>query len=304
MRVSVILPTHNPDAGRLRRTLAGLAQQTLPASEWELLLIDNASSPAVDVALPPNGRIAREPQVGLTWARRRGFNEAAADVAILVDDDNVLAPDYLAAALSAFERLPPVGLLGGRSLPEFETAPPEWTREFHPLLAVRDLGAEPRISKGLRPAGSARNEYPLYAPIGAGMALRRAAWQAWINRGHIALTDRRGAELTSGGDNDIVLSAMAAGWEVAYLPGLSLTHLIPSGRLQPDYLGRLNYGIQKSWMQVLRLHEANPWPPLSRLGARLRKAKAWGTCRPWRSLAARVRWQGARGHFDGRVLAA
>ena len=76
-----------------------------------------------------------------------------------------------------------------------------------------------------------------------------ARFQAWLDArtgGSGVLTDRRGNELTSGGDNDIVFCVMQAGWEVAYVPQLSLTHLIPAGRLEAGYLARLNRGIQKS----------------------------------------------------------
>jgi hypothetical protein len=94
---------------------------------------------------------------------------------------------------------------------------------------------------------------------------------------------------------------LKAGWQVAYFPTLSLTHLIPAGRLEPDYLARLNRGIQESWMQVLTRHDANPWPPLTRMGCTLRQLRAWFTHRAWRSPAAHIRWRGACGHFAGRV---
>ena len=178
--------------------------------------------------------------------------------------------------------------------------PPGWTGEFHALLALRDLGPAPLVSHGLRAAATGRNEYPDFAPIGAGLALRRAAWQAWLGQAS-ALSDRRGGELTSSGDNDIVLCAMGANWEVGYFPTLSLTHLIPANRLEAAYLAQLNRGIQQSWMQVLILHNASPWPPLSPLGALLRKIKAWFTYQAWRHPAELIRWQGACGHFDGRV---
>src|SRR5207253_8452559 len=41
--LTVILPTRNPHPERLRRTLAGLAAQTLAPTQWEVLVIDNAS---------------------------------------------------------------------------------------------------------------------------------------------------------------------------------------------------------------------------------------------------------------------
>ena len=304
--LTVIIPAHNPNASRLQRTLLGLRAQTLPATEWECVIVDNASSPALDAALfgdaaPPGLRVVREPNPGLTNARSRGFAEARGAFAVLVDDDNVLDASYLARTLELFAAHPHVGVCGGKSRPEFECPPPDWVREFYPLLALRDLGEAPLLSQGLRPAGATRNEYPAFAPIGAGMALRREAWEAWLRsptRGQ--LTDRRGGELTSGGDNDIVLCAMAAGWEAAYFPTLALTHLIPTARLAAGYLARLNEGIQKSWMQVLALHDANPWPPLTPVGARARCWRAWFTYRAWSSPPACIRWRGACGHFLGR----
>jgi glycosyltransferase involved in cell wall biosynthesis len=262
MRLSVIIPTHNPQPDRLGRVLAALRGQAGLADPWEVVLVDNASQPAVAIpganaAGAASLRLVREPRLGLSWARRRGLREAGGGICVLVDDDNVLAPDFLAATLQFFAAQPRVGALGGRCVPEFAVAPPAWAREFLPLLALRDLGDEAHISRGLRPAGAARNEYPPFAPIGAGMALRRAALERWLAAGaDTPLSDRRGGELTSSGDNDIVFSVLESGWEVGYFPQLRLTHLIPAERLQPAYLARLNRGIQQSWMQVLRKHDA------------------------------------------------
>lgn len=305
MTVTVIIPTHNPSRERLARTLAALAGQSLPPDQWELLLVDNASQPSLDprslpAPRPAQTRLVHEPQLGLSAARRRGFHEAATEFVVLVDDDNVLAPDYLENVRALFAAHPRVGLAGGKSLPAFEADPPPWAHEFFPLLALRDLGERDLISSGLLSGTTGCNLYPAFAPIGAGMAARTAAIQPWL-AAPSALTDRRGTELTSGGDNDIVLTALQAGWEVGYFPRLGLTHLIPASRLDPRYLARLNRGIQSSWMRVLRRHDANPWSPLGPTGAALRKLKAWFSYRAWRSPAARIRWQGACGHFDGRV---
>jgi glycosyltransferase involved in cell wall biosynthesis len=304
--LTVIIPTYNPHPGRLARTLAGLAAQTLPPADWELLVIDNASSQPVNLRdypnAPANARVIAEPQLGLTSARRRGFAEAGGAAIVMVDDDNVLASDYLARALELLAGHPRVGALGGRSIPEFEAAPAPWVREFDGLLACRDLGWHPLISNGLRHATTHCNDYPEFAPIGAGMVLRRAAAEAWLaDTGTLALPDRRGGELSSSGDNDIVLTAMRHGWEVGYFPQLSLTHLIPAGRTTRDYLARLNQGIQKSWMQVLRRHDANPWGRIPAWSVPLREVRAWFAYRAWAGPAGYIRWRGACGHFQGRA---
>ena len=305
--VSVIVPTHRPAPDRLRRTLAGLRAQTLAAESWEALLVDNASVPSLDLAAwlesaPAGVRLIQEPRLGLTHARRAGFRSTRGDIIILVDDDNVLAPDYLSNVVRIFAAHPELGAIGGPSRPEFEHPPADWQREFLGLLALRDLGPAPIIDSLRRHPDHGAWDYPACAPIGAGMALRRTALAAWLDAPETAgLTDRRGTELTSGGDNDIVLAIAHAGWSVGYFPELALIHLIPSGRLSPIYLARLNRGIQKSWMQVLTRHSANPWPTIPDWTVPLRTIKAWFTYHPWSSVAARIRWHGARGHFEGRA---
>ena len=299
---TVVISTHNPHPGRLARALDGLQAQTLPLDQWECLLIDNASTSPIQAPGLTNCRVIRETQLGLTYARRCGLREARGEWCVLVDDDNVLAPDYLEQVARLFAHHPKLGAMGGRSLPEFESAPPAWAAEFFPLLALRDG------SSGLSTAGLRRSPdgthflYPACSPIGAGMALRRDAAITWAEA--IAtdlLPDRRGTRLTSGGDNDIVLTLLHAGWEVGYFPELTLTHLIPSFRLDADYLARLNRGIQCSWMQVLSRHGANGWPAIAGWTLPLRILKTWWGNRAWRGPAERIRWQGAWGHFEGRV---
>ncbi len=303
--LSVIIPAHNPHAGRLARTLAGLRAQSLPASDWELIIIDNASRDptiflALDLSWHPRARVVREEKLGLTAARLRGFAETFGDFLILVDDDNILAPDYLAFVAQAFAADASLGALGGRSLPEFEAPPPEWTRAFDGLLALRDLGHIP-----VRAAWTTctPRTYPLCAPIGAGLALRRSAATTYVaaleHDERRRAFDRTGTQLVSGGDNDLVMTVLETGLAVAYEPALRLTHLIPSGRSELAYLGRLNRAIARSWVRVLALHGIQPWPPIPRWSVPLRQARARLRAGIVLTPAARVRWQGVCGHFEG-----
>ncbi len=304
MDISVLIPTHNPHPGRLARTLAGLRTQTLAPGRWETILIDNASVPPVaptDEA-PAGVRIVREPELGLSSARRRGVREATGPLCVFVDDDNVLHPDYLADVARLFAAHPRLGAIGGRSMPEFESPPADWQREFFDLLALRDLGAGALVAAELRSPGAARNEYPPCAPIGAGMAVRREALLAWASGAkHDNLPDRRGTQLSSGGDNDIVFSVLEQGRHVGYFPELELTHLIPAARLSVSYLARLNESVQRSWVHVLARHGANPWPAIPRWSVGLRKAKAWWQTRAWYSPAGYVRWRGRCGRLEGQA---
>lgn len=302
--ISVILPTHNPRAAILNAALESLRSQTLPRTEWELIIVDNASSPPVEPEMQwhPNAKVIRESRLGLTSARECGFRHAEGEFIVMVDDDNLLDPDYLSESVALLAQHPKLGAIGGKSIPRFEeTLPHWWEKHLELLLACRDLGEVPQISTGLYREDLQRNEYPSCAPHGAGMVIRRVALENWLSidlkRGQ--LTDRRGSELTSGGDNDIVLSIMRAHWEVGYFPSLSLVHLIPATRMNRDYLKKLNRGIAKSWVQVLHKYAACPWEGIAPWTVPLRKMKAWFIHRPWTGPIAQIRWHGVCGHFEG-----
>lgn len=299
--VSVIIPTHSPHLGRLTRTIAGLQSQTLPKEQWELVIIDNRSPTPInlDLSWHPAARVVREERLGLTNARLAGGAATQGEVLVFADDDNVLAANYLEDVAKLFAERPKLGAAGGKSLPEWETTPESWVHEFSGTLALRDLGNESQV------VGSDVKGYPSCAPVGAGMALRRSAWEAYaesVKQDSTAPTDRSGGELTSGGDNDIVLRVLRAGWEVGYFPQLSLTHLIPAGRLSKEYLARLNHGIAKSWVQVLNRHGICPWPAAPRWQLGFRKWRAYLRYRAWRGPAEYVRWKGACGQYEGRSL--
>jgi glycosyltransferase involved in cell wall biosynthesis len=303
-RVSVVLPTRNPHRGRLARTLSALAAQVLPRAEWELVLVDNGSTPPLTPDLhallgEAGARIVVEPHAGLTPARLAGIRAARGEVAIFVDDDNVLVPTYLADAAHRFDAERNLGAAGGPVVPEWEAPPPEWSREFWGLLALRERGAAPEIVRG-RPLAP----WPDFAPVGAGLCVRRRHALAYAEavardpRRHAL--DRRNGALASGGDNDLVFSVLHAGADIGYFPELRVTHLIPADRLDPAYLARLNRGIMRTWVRVLTLHGQCPWPAVPPASVPLRVARAWLRHRPWSGPAHRIRWAGARGQFEGQ----
>lgn len=269
------------------------------------------STAHLDLSWHENARIVREEKLGLTFARLRGFAEAKGELIVMVDDDNVLNPDYLANAVKIAEEHKELGAFGGKCLPEFETQPEPWMEEFLPLLALRDHGDKEIVAGETRSADGSRRVYPdRAAPIGAGMVVRREAAAAYAEgikqqaegirqTAERPITDRKGDSLASAGDNDLVFTILRDGWKVGYFPQLVVTHLIPSNRLTVDYLARANRGVQRSWVEVLRKHDACPWPIISRTSAPLRKVRAFFKCRGWQRPVGFTRWQGVLGKFDG-----
>jgi glycosyltransferase involved in cell wall biosynthesis len=306
-RLSVVLSTHNPHLGRLGRALDGIFSQVLSVEDWELVVVDNASTPPLDgvklgLTRHPHARLLREEQLGLLFGRLAGIENSNGELVLFCDDDNVLASDFLAQAIAIFSDYPRLGNASGKCLPEFEVTPPAWVTEFEGCLALRNFGDEHRIEDGW--TGS----YPDFAFGGGGAVFRREALVPFLtmfkNGIGVGIRGRTGKDLTSGEDNNFILSVVRAGFSVGYFPELVMTHLIPAQRLNRRYLGRLNHGIAKSWVQVLALHGICPWKPVNFWTVPLRKCRAYLRYRAWTGPAEYVRWRGACGHFEGLALIA
>jgi glycosyltransferase involved in cell wall biosynthesis len=319
--ISVVIPTHNPRMDYLRRVLEALRGQTLAKDLWELLIVDNGShaplkavagpkdqkaqeppSTDIDMSWHPNARVVREERLGLTFARLRAIAEAKGELLVWVDDDNVVCADYLTQAVQAFDSHPQLAAAGGKSLPEYETEPPEWFEPDLVPLGVRDLGDKELFVQW---APNQPGYYPAFAPIGAGMVTRRkplAAWASAIQSDPRRLKfGRTGNALTSGEDNDMNLAMLAAGWEVAYLPQLSLTHLIAKRRLSFSYCAKLVRVSFRDFIAVLDAHGIRPWPAMPKWTLPLRVASDWWRVKPWRGPKEALRWWSNIGMYEGRA---
>src|SRR5262249_33546461 len=86
---------------RIHRALDALAavEYTGP---WEVLVVDNASTDGTAehvmrwASRLPALRVLSEPEPGVAYARRRALESSERDFVCFVDDDNLVAPDYLA----------------------------------------------------------------------------------------------------------------------------------------------------------------------------------------------------------------
>ncbi len=266
---------------------------------WELIIIDNNSSNNfshdIDLTWHPNGKIVFEAQQGLTRARIKGFSAAQAAVIVMVDDDNILDPDYLSRAVALFNTESRLGAAGGKSLPLFESDPPQWLDGFYGSLALRDLGEQPIIETWAY-------QYPSAAPIGAGMIIRKIALEKYLEamqNSQSLIADRTGNSLSSAGDNDIILWLLKSGWQTGYFPQLKLQHIIPAKRMTISYLAKLQLGINSSWVQVLAAHQICPWKPIAAGSVGLRKLKAYFKYAAWKKPVNYLKWKAACGMFDG-----
>ncbi|HUQ21234.1 MAG TPA: glycosyltransferase [Gemmatimonadaceae bacterium] len=251
--------SHNPRPAYITESLESLRSQTLPVSEWDLTLIDNASATPLKETVVcgwhPRRRIIREEALGLTHARLRGIRETTGSILVFVDDDNILNPDYLQRVIEIAYANPHIGAWGGGAKPRFEKDPPLWTRRFWGNLVIRDIEQD-----------SWSNLYHTHStvPLGAGLCVRREAAQYYVKlhddgqRG--MMLDRAGTQLLSGGDTDLALCALDIGLGCGNFKALSLVHIIPANRLEERYLINLAAGIAYSAV-VLRSFRPSVCPP-------------------------------------------
>jgi glycosyltransferase involved in cell wall biosynthesis len=303
MKLSVVICAHNPKPAYLEQVLDSLQKQTLSKDQWELLVIDNNSlkplNQLLDLSWHPAHKIIVEENLGLIHARVRGVKESRHEIIITVDDDTPLFPDYLENALNIYQANPALGIIGGKTVPIFEEAPPSWLNEFYTCLAIRDLGNE-AIIRQLQENETAVN-YPDCAPIL--IAPKRECMLKFIayyekNKEAQSL-GRKGNDLASGEDNDINLFIYKSGYALGYFPQLKFYHIIPAKRMSKEYLSRLQYSMNKSWVKVLSIHGIFPWKKVSASTLPLRKAKAWVTYKAWKSEPNYIKWRGACGLFEG-----
>ncbi len=249
LAVSVVLCTKDPRPDILARVLASLDRQTLWRDQWELVLVDNASDPPVDVtAHPSRPRVVVEPTPGLGAARSAGIAAAAADLLVFVDDDNFLAADYLERAVAIAAAEPRVGLFGGVSVAELESPIPPWKRPVLPYLGVRDHGPTPITAFA--------DHWGEWEPIGAGMVARRPVAERFARMRAESPDARRlgraGSSLLSGEDALFARAAHRLGFSCSYQPALRLTHYLKRDRLRVRYLARLLAGHGRSFVLLGR----------------------------------------------------
>lgn len=113
--MSVVVPVFDDPAG-LQLCLAGLAVQTYPRDQFEVLVVDNGSSRSLAPLLAGcvNARLLVEPGPGSYRARNRGIRAARGELLAFTDADCRPRPDWLEQGVRALLAEPGLGLVAGQ----------------------------------------------------------------------------------------------------------------------------------------------------------------------------------------------
>ena len=285
--ISVVICAHN-SSSRIQPTLAHLAQQTgLYTLNWEILLIDNASTDNTSEfarscwtnAAPL--RIIYERRLGLNYARWRGVYEAKYDIVSFIDDDNWVATDWVSIVVDIMSNHIEVGACGGQITAVYENEPPAWF----------DSCSSPGYAIGKQAKQSGDVTWTRGYLWGAGLSIRKTALMELIKQDYVSLlTDRKGKSLSSGGDLELCFALRLAGWRLWYDERLRLQHYMPTSRLQWEYLRRLNRADGASSVGFDPYHLLLVSPPQSQLS---RLSRSW---------LGRVFWQLVEIAQEGKTL--
>jgi glycosyltransferase involved in cell wall biosynthesis len=144
--ISAVVCTYNR-ADLLAGALQSLGEQTLPSSDYEVIVVDNNSSDHTLAVAEgfcrrhSNIRYCLEPQQGLSHARNRGWQEARGEYVAYTDDDCKVPEQWLEVAKEVIERVSP-GVFGGPYYAYCNTSKPRWLKDTY---FSRNFGDHPRF---------------------------------------------------------------------------------------------------------------------------------------------------------------
>jgi len=257
--LDIAICTYN-NSESLAEVLNAISKQTSVGDDrWTVTVVDNNSTDNTPQVASDYKKcissfsLVSEPRQGLTHARVRAFKSTQSAWVAFVDDDCLLAEDWVENAIEFIERNPAVSSFNGHINLVLKSAEPlPWVR--------------PEMFAAKNPYMKVEGKHPgiLY---GAGLVLNRRAVElsGWLDAPLIA--DRRGKSLISGGDSELsarVRGSAGHGW---YVPQCTLDHVIDQSRLGMRYLMRLNFRLAESGpaTRAMLANSAPDWHQAERL---------------------------------------
>jgi glycosyltransferase involved in cell wall biosynthesis len=237
IQISVVVCTFNR-AGLLTECLSHLATLDFPVAQFEILVVDNASTDETAAVIAeyikrfPNIviRYVYEATPGLSHARNRGLREAAGEYVAFIDDDGLAAPEWLTEITLTFQTCQ-ADAVGGEVTLLFREKPPYWlTSRFHGWLSV------------FHPARS--TPYPVSGrpfPVGCNIAFRR---QLLLDLGEFdPRLGRKGTALLAGEETALFTLMLQAGKKLFIAPKASVRHIVDRDRMTRRYFSRIQKGL-------------------------------------------------------------
>jgi len=253
--ISVIIPTFSRE-NLLEIAVKSIIQQNFPNNQYEILVIDNASTDSrkaliekiIKIYPTSNVRYINESIPGLLSGRHRGVFEAIGELLVFIDED-VEADRGLLAAISNSFKKPNIHLVGGRCLPKYEIEPPKWLKYmWFKSIEMKHCGYLSLIDMGRR-----EKRIDPYYVWGLNFSIRKAIL---IELGgfHPDSYPKHIQKFQGDGDGGLTLKLKEKGYEALYQPKALVYHYISSERMSVTYFEqRMFYqGVCNSYTKIRR----------------------------------------------------
>lgn len=243
---SVIICTYNPDDNIFIRCLNAVTALNSTGLNLEFILVDNNSKlPLAEMrhvqdflTKVPFSKLLVVKEQGLSYARMAGIEESKSENIVFFDDDNEPDPDYIQVLRNLHQLHPYVAAWGpGRVDVDFINGISK-KLENYALSAFQD-----RHEKFV--TYSNQQYWQSCYPFGTGLCLKKIYLKGYISmvkQKKFTLTGRRGEQMTSGEDTQMILFCISKGGAAGVAPDLKMTHIVPAKRSTFEYLKKLTYG--------------------------------------------------------------
>lgn len=242
MKISAIVCTYNGEKF-LYKAIQSLVNQTLDKGDYEILVVDNASTDGTGEVVKKfetekNLRYILESKQGLSYARNTGLKMAEGEYVAYLDDDAIACPDWLERILEAFTTiLPQPGSVGGKVEPIWEAPRPDWLPDsMLGVLTVVDW-----------------SDTPLFLGQGQWLVGTNIAFPKRLLEevgGFSVKLGRIGNSLLSNEEYSLCKLLERKGHKTFYCPKASVRHLVKKSRLDQKWFIRRYYwqGISNALM--------------------------------------------------------
>jgi O-antigen biosynthesis protein len=255
IKISVVICTYKRNQS-LVKSLNAIINQTIPQTDYEILIVDNNPDPSELRPFienirntsfqknPDHFRLLHCPVLGLSYARNAGISEAKGEIILFLDDDSIAKKDILEHYIKAFSDHPNAGVIGGHIILERPAN----------ISIVWKNGWERYWSQFI----SAYSEYSNVSnwwefPWGANWCARKKAlYQIGGFRGKYG---RRGDNF-NGGEEIIAASLIQSlGYSVAILPHAEVIHKVDPTRFTLNHVKKtIISGILVHYQGQIDLH--------------------------------------------------
>jgi glycosyltransferase involved in cell wall biosynthesis len=255
--VSILVCTYNPIEQIFKRVLNSIKSLKIPIGvNIECIIIDNNSQISVEqmgyvrefIQNCDWAKVIQEPLVGLTFARISGFQASVNNLILFVDDDNQLSDSYLQALINLFQKYPSVAAWGPGTIDvEFMGEVSDWfSNNFKHVFQERHAK--------YNQYGCVPEAWTSFYPFGTGLVVKREILDKYCDEfknGNLCSLDRKGKDLSSGGDVQIVWEAIKMDYAAGVAPTLIVKHLISVNKSNFDYVKRLVFATSYSYFICL-----------------------------------------------------